>query len=74
MCDEEKVGHIVPRMTEAHWSSLAHVARYGLAPESDAYGDLKSWGLVEEYDNSGVVMTTDLGDLVLDEEPSLDGG
>lgn len=70
-----EVGQVVPRMLPCHWTVLGHVARFGMfGPTTDSeISDLKAWGLVEEYDNSGIVMTTDLGDLVLDEEPPLDG-
>jgi hypothetical protein len=69
----EALGHIIPRMTEAHWAALAYVEKYGLAPQSPissiaaSVSDLLDWGLITEH-TDGLTLTTDLGDEVLDEQ------
>jgi hypothetical protein len=66
------LGEVIPRMTEAHWKAMAYVEKFGCYPRPDEASDLIEWGLIKGLDET-ICLTTDLGDLVLEEEPSLAG-
>lgn len=64
------VAWILQRMGEEHWDALQYVERFGSsAPQVDAYSDLQEWGCVEDC-GDGMVLTTNVGDLVLEEQES----
>jgi hypothetical protein len=63
-----KLAWVLQRMGEEHWDALHYVETYGVkAPQVEAFTDLEEWGCVSDI-GDGTVLTTDLGDDVLDEQ------